>query len=85
MSNFALSWSQTMSTSGFRHSSGPYAENIVWYSNDGLTPEQAAASFHQSWVDSPGHYANMTNTRWTSVGIGLHRDEGGWWGTHVFR
>jgi len=85
MSVFALDWSQEMSASGFRHSSGPWAENIVWYSNDGLTPQQAAASFHDSWVNSPGHYANMTNSRWDFVGIGLYRDGDGWWGTHVFR
>ncbi len=85
MSAFALDWSAEMSRSGFRHSSGPYAENIVWYSDASMTPEQAARAFHDSWVNSPGHYRNMTNPGWTRVGIGLFRDASGWWGTHVFQ
>lgn len=74
-----------MRQSGFRHSSGRWAENIVWHSNDNLTPEEAAAQFHEMWVNSPGHFANMTNPRWTVAGVGLYHDETGWWGTHVFR
>jgi len=85
MAAFAADWSATMPVSGFRHSDGPYAENIVWYSDDSMTPEQAAEQFHDAWVNSPGHYANMTNSRWTLVGVGLYQDESGWWGTHVFR
>ncbi len=85
MATFATNWSAEMTRTGFRHSSGPYAENIVWHSDASMTPEQAAEQFHQMWVDSPGHYANMTNGRWTLVGVGLYRDASGWWGTHVFQ
>jgi len=85
MSTFALNWSQTMSQSGFRHSSGPYGENIAWYSDSSLSPAAAARFFNDGWVNSPGHYANMTNSRYTEVGIGLYQDAGGWWATHVFR
>ncbi len=74
-----------MSQNGFRHSSARWAENIVWYSAKSMTPEEAAARFHRMWVNSSGHYRNMTNPNWTVVGLGLYRDEGGWWGTHVFR
>ena len=31
MHEFARNWSVTMSQSGFRHSGGPYAENVGWY------------------------------------------------------
>ena len=41
--------------------------------------------FNTSWVNSPGHYANMTNARYTEIGIGLYRNADGWWATHVFR
>ncbi len=85
MSTFATNWSNEMISSGFRHSTGPYGENIAWHSNGNMTPQQAAQHFNQAWVDSPGHYANMTNDRYTHVGIGLVPHESGWWATHVFR
>lgn len=85
MTSFALDWSREMSRSGFRHSGGPYAENIAWYSDDGLSPQAAAEYFNVAWVNSPGHYANMTTAEWTEVGIGLYRDSSGWWATHVFQ
>lgn len=85
MSSFARSWSAEMSRTGFRHSSAGWAENIVWHSSNRMTPQEAAARFHDMWVNSPGHYRNMTNPNWTVAGVGLYRDAGGWWGTHVFR
>ncbi|MCP3989479.1 MAG: CAP domain-containing protein [Actinomycetia bacterium] len=85
MSSFARSWSREMRESGFRHSSAQWSENIVWWSDENMTPEEAAAKFHEMWVNSSGHYANMTKPKWTVVGIGFHHDESGWWGTHVFR
>ena len=84
MSAQAMAWSQEMSRSGFRHSSLGYAENIAWHSRSSMTPSDAATTLHDMWVNSPGHFANMTNPRWTKVGIGLHVDGSGWWGTHVF-
>ncbi len=85
MSTFARSWSIDMSQNGFRHSSASWSENIVWYSDQNMSPQQAAAQFHDMWINSPGHYRNMTNPDWTIAGVGLIRDESGWWGTHVFR
>ncbi len=85
MDDFARNWSRTMSEGHFfEHSNGPYGENIVWWSNENLSPQQAALQFHQMWVGSPGHYQNMTNAGYRTVGIGLWRDENGWHGTHVF-
>lgn len=87
MSSFARNWSRDMSQNGFRHSSSRPAksENIVWYSNQNMTPQEAAERFHDMWVNSPGHYKNMTTARWTLVGVGMYKDDSGWWGTHVFR
>jgi hypothetical protein len=85
MSDFAYRWSRQMAGSSFRHSSAGYAENIAWHSDDTLTPKQAARTFNRMWVNSPGHYANMTNGSYEKVGIGLFRNKGGWWATHDFR
>ena len=85
MDDFARDWSRTMSEGGFfAHSGGPYGENIVWWSNEDISPEQAAQKFHEMWFNSPGHYQNMTLAGYTKVGVGLWRDENGWHGTHVF-
>ncbi len=86
MQRFARGWALEMRNTGFRHSSPPvWFENIVWWSDETMTPAEAAAKFHQMWVDSPGHYQNMTNPDWSIVGIGMYHDETGWWGVHVFR
>ncbi len=74
-----------MARSGFRHSNGPYAENIAWIGNSRLHPDAAAAMFIDMWRNSPGHYANMTNPRHREMGIGLYLDANGWWATQVFR
>lgn len=85
MDLFARNWSQQMADTGaFEHSSGPYGENIAFTSDTSLTPAAAAELFHQLWLESPGHYANMTNASYTVVGVGLYRTERGWYGTHVF-
>jgi len=83
MSAEALAWSDEMSRSGFRHSSLNYAENIAWHSAP-MSPEVAATTLHDMWVASSSHFRNMVDPRWTRVGIGLHLDGSGWWGTHVF-
>lgn len=85
LSDEALGWSTEMSRSGFRHSGGPYGENVAMTSDVGLRPDAAAELFNQMWVRSPGHYANMTNPAYREVGIGLYLTPGGWWATHVFR
>ena len=82
----ARTWSQTMDLSGdFVHSSLGYGENIAWWSAGYATPEKAAEVLHDLWVNSPGHFANMTNENYTSMGVGFWRsDSGGWHATHVF-
>ena len=84
MAVFARNWSATMAVSGFRHSGGPYAENIAYIGSSNLGGQEAAATLHQMWVDSSGHYANMVNAGYTRVGIGFFRNGSGWWATQVF-
>jgi hypothetical protein len=56
-------------------------ENIAW--NRGY-PSPYLTLMDQ-WRTSPGHSANMLNTRWTHVGIGTYQDAGGsTWGVQVF-
>jgi uncharacterized protein YkwD len=80
----ARDWSRTMQESGFRHSSLPYYENIAWWSAGWVSPEIAALEMHDMWVDSPGHYSNMTRAGHTVAGIGFWRSGDGWHATHVF-
>jgi len=79
-------WSEMMDNTGdFEHSSLGYGENIAWWSAGYASPEDAAEVLHDLWVNSPGHYANMTNQNYSSMGVGFWRsDSGGWHATHVF-
>ncbi len=81
---FARNWSVTMSQSGFRHSGGPYAENVGWYGG-ASSPEAAALGLHDAFLASPAHLANMVNPTWTTVGVGVHTDGASWYITLVFR
>lgn len=80
----ARDWSRTMDASGFRHSSLPYYENIAWWSAGSITPQAAAQRMHDMWVNSPGHYSNMTRPGHTVTGIGFWRSADGWHATHLF-
>lgn len=82
----AREWSQIMDATGdFHHSALPYGENIAWWSAGYASPEAAAEKLHELWINSSGHYANMTRPNYTSMGIGFWRsDTGGWHATHVF-
>lgn len=80
----ARDWSRTMDESGFRHSSLPFYENIAWWSAEWIPPEVAARNMHDMWVDSPGHYSNMTRPGHTRAGIGFWRSGDGWHATHLF-
>lgn len=81
----ARDWSETMDRTGdFKHSNLPYGENIAWWSAGFMAPEVAAQRLHDLWVDSPGHYANMTNGSYRQTGVGFWRSANGWHATHVF-
>ena len=83
---YARDWTQHMAETGdFSHSSigsllGPWStvgENISW----GFS----VSSMFSGLTGSSGHYANMTNTSFTHVGIGVFVEEDGRiWTTHVF-
>jgi uncharacterized protein YkwD len=85
MDTFAREWSRHMAETGeFAHSTGSYGENIAFTSDTSLTAEEAAERFHQLWMDSEDHLANMTSGQYALAGVGLYRTERGWYGTHVF-
>ncbi len=84
MHEFARSWSVTMAQSGFRHSGGPYSENVGWI-RGASSPEAAALALHKAFLASPMHLANMINPAWTSVGVGVHFDGATWYITLEFR
>jgi uncharacterized protein YkwD len=85
MTAFARNWSLTMSQSGFRHSGGPYAENVGWTRGGSLSPQAAALELHGAFIASPPHLAAMTDPAWTSVGVGIHFDGATWYITLEFR
>ena len=68
-----------------RHSAGGYAENIARWSASGASPEVAATTLHDLWVESEtGHYQNMIRDSHTQVGVGFCQGSNGWYATHVF-
>ncbi|MET9734434.1 sigma-70 family RNA polymerase sigma factor [Streptomyces sp. NPDC006458] len=54
-----------------------YGENIA-------RGQQTAAEVMQSWMNSPGHRANILNCSVEETGLGLHQGAGGPWWTQVF-
>ena len=90
LAQYATAWSQTMSTSGFRHSNlgnllqtgrfGLVGENIASGSN-GVT----AGALHGAWMNSDGHRQNMLSSAWDLVGIGVYcAPDGSIWATTNF-
>ncbi|WP_406299926.1 CAP domain-containing protein [Embleya sp. NBC_00888] len=95
LSDFARKWAEHMRRTGFAHSGAEadalvtgartgVAENIVWWGDPAMTARQAAEKFQDMWRHSPGHYRNQTDPGHTEAGIGIYRDESGWWGVHEF-
>ena len=48
---------------------GSIGENIAY--NAGATEEEAAWNLMRSWMDSPGHRANILRDSFTHVGVGV--------------
>ncbi|MFJ3833423.1 CAP domain-containing protein [Streptomyces sp. NPDC090046] len=96
LSGFAREWARHMRTSGFGHSGSKdtghlvtgsrtwVGENIVMWSDESMTAQQAAEKFQSMWRHSPGHYKAQTSRTFTEVGVGIYHDESGWWGVHNF-
>jgi len=86
LTNYARDWSQQMATSGnFQHSNigsllGPWS--IV---GENIGKGGSVGSIFNALVASPPHYANMVDTRFTHIGVGVYIDGSGViWTTHVF-
>lgn len=66
---------QRITDAGYRWST--YGENIA-------RGQQTAAAVMDSWMNSPGHRANILNCDFKNLGIGIHDGSGGPWWTQNF-
>ncbi len=46
--------------------------------------QKDAAAVMESWMNSPGHRANILNCKFTELGVGVHLGTGGPWWTQDF-
>lgn len=88
MDAVAAAWATHMATTGdFRHNPN-YAsqipagwrsagENIAWNTSDPV-------GLYTQWQNSAGHRANMVNTSFTDIGIGVVEYNGRYYGVQVF-
>ncbi|MGW1002719.1 sigma-70 family RNA polymerase sigma factor [Streptomyces sp. NPDC002520] len=66
---------QRITAAGYRWST--YGENIA-------KGQQTPESVMDSWMNSPGHRANILNCSFKDIGVGIHRGSGGPWWTQDF-
>ncbi|MCP3819671.1 sigma-70 family RNA polymerase sigma factor [Streptomyces sp. A3M-1-3] len=66
---------ERITAAGYRWST--YGENIA-------RGQQSPAQVMNSWMNSPGHRANILNCAFKEVGIGIHDSSGGPWWTQKF-
>jgi uncharacterized protein YkwD len=66
---------QRITAAGYRWST--YGENIAM-------GQQTARSVMTSWMNSPGHRANILNCDFKNIGVGIHDGAGGPWWTQNF-
>jgi RNA polymerase sigma factor (sigma-70 family) len=66
---------QRITVAGYRWST--YGENIA-------EGQQTASAVMQSWMNSPGHRANILNCSFKNIGVGVHKGAGGPWWTQDF-
>ncbi|MFH8290138.1 sigma-70 family RNA polymerase sigma factor [Streptomyces sp. NPDC018059] len=64
-----------ITAAGYRWST--YGENIA-------RGQQSPASVMDSWMNSPGHRANILNCGFKELGVGIHNGSGGPWWTQAF-
>ncbi|MFE0172182.1 sigma-70 family RNA polymerase sigma factor [Streptomyces sp. NPDC059002] len=64
-----------ITAAGYRWST--YGENIA-------RGQQTPASVMDSWMNSPGHRANILNCDFKELGVGIHNGSGGPWWTQAF-
>lgn len=66
---------ERVTDAGYRWSA--YGENIA-------RGQQTPQSVMESWMNSPGHRANILNCSFKNIGIGIHKASGGPWWTQDF-
>ncbi|MGW7253577.1 sigma-70 family RNA polymerase sigma factor [Streptomyces sp. NPDC054834] len=66
---------QRITASGYRWST--YGENIA-------QGQQTPQAVMDSWMNSPGHRANILNCSFKDIGVGVHKGSGGPWWTQDF-
>ncbi|MEU6065476.1 MULTISPECIES: sigma-70 family RNA polymerase sigma factor [Streptomyces] len=66
---------QRITAAGYRWST--YGENIA-------QGQQTPQSVMDSWMNSPGHRANILNCSFKEIGVGVHKGSGGPWWTQDF-
>ncbi|MFJ8631942.1 sigma-70 family RNA polymerase sigma factor [Streptomyces sp. NPDC093568] len=66
---------QRITAAGYRWST--YGENIAM-------GQQTPESVMESWMNSPGHRANILNCSFKDIGVGIHDGAGGPWWTQAF-
>ncbi|MEU8754416.1 sigma-70 family RNA polymerase sigma factor [Streptomyces chartreusis] len=66
---------QRITAAGYRWST--YGENIAM-------GQQTPAAVMESWMNSPGHKANILNCSFKDIGVGIHNGPGGPWWTQNF-
>ncbi|MEU9554062.1 CAP domain-containing protein [Streptomyces fumanus] len=91
----ADAYSDAMAGSGVLSHTGPdgstmasrvEAAGYAWSAlGENIARGQAdAASVMESWMNSPGHRANILNCSFTHLGVGVHPGDGGPWWTQDF-
>ncbi|MFH0521420.1 sigma-70 family RNA polymerase sigma factor [Streptomyces sp. M41] len=66
---------QRITAAGYRWST--YGENIAM-------GQQTPQAVMDSWMNSPGHRANILNCSFKNIGVGVHKGSGGPWWTQNF-
>ncbi|MEU9984875.1 sigma-70 family RNA polymerase sigma factor [Streptomyces sp. NPDC050856] len=66
---------ERVTATGYRWST--YGENIA-------RGQQSPSAVMRTWMDSPGHRANILNCSFKEIGVGVHEAPGGPWWTQVF-
>ncbi|MER5884039.1 sigma-70 family RNA polymerase sigma factor [Streptomyces sp. NPDC001941] len=66
---------ERVTAAGYRWST--YGENIA-------RGQQSPESVMESWMNSPGHRANILNCSFKEIGVGIEQGDGGPWWTQVF-
>ena len=80
LSSGARAWSKKMATEDFfsHDTSGNFAENIAY-------GYRTAKAVHDGWMNSSGHRNNRMNSRYSTYGVGVHKNGNTLYYTERFR